>query len=131
MQNVPERRSRRGGHYSDASWKSRQAALPLEREETLGSEFRLEALELALEGTDAGFLQVLDDELIVATRLINAYAATRQNLLPGLRREPHTHIPLAKHRATELRVPIFHREIPVAGRGHREIRQLSLDPEHA
>jgi hypothetical protein len=67
------------------------------------------------------FFKVLDDELVVAARLIETDPTAREDVLTGFRGESHSHISLAKHRAPQLSIPIFHREIPVAGRGDREV----------
>ena len=45
------------------------------RKQSLGGELRLQPLELALQRADAGFLHVLDDELVFAARLVQADAA--------------------------------------------------------
>src|SRR5882724_2633588 len=121
VQYVPKGGPSRRGDYTNTPRETRQAALVLEREQALSCEFCLEAFELPLEGTDTRFFQVLDDELILAARLVETQPAAREDVLPGLRGESHSHISLAKHRAAQLCIPIFHREVPVAGRGCREV----------
>src|SRR5947208_9925016 len=68
---------------SDAPRETRQTALALEREQTLGRELGLEPLELASQRTDTGLLQMLDDELILTARLVHADAARSEERRVG------------------------------------------------
>ncbi|MNR17651.1 hypothetical protein D3C85_1343280 [compost metagenome] len=45
-----------------------------------------------------------------------------------LRAERHPAIAVAKHRTAHLSGVVFQRKVPMAGRGLREIRYLSADP---
>src|SRR5579862_9618023 len=74
---------------------------------------------------------MLSDELVVAARLVEADPAADQDLLSVLGRESHRRVLHPKHRATQLGVAIFEREIPMARGWGREIRQLALDPDDA
>ena len=71
----------------DAPREARQAALALEREQALGGEPGLQALELALQRADPRLLQVLDHQLVFAARLVHADTPAHQHLRAGARRE--------------------------------------------
>ena len=71
---------------------------------------------------------MLDDELVVAAGLVKADAAAGEHLLARLRRKAQCRVFEPEHRAAQLGVAVFEREIPVSGRRLREIRQLALDP---
>src|SRR5213080_456438 len=91
---------------------------------------RFQALELALERADARLLQVLDDELVLAPRLVDADAAANQHLRAGTGREADERVLRPEHRAAQLRVPVLEGEVPVAGGRLREVRQFPLNPQH-
>ncbi len=52
-----------------------------------------------------------------------------RTLLARFGRKAENRVFEPEHRATQLRVAILEREIPVSGRGLREIRQLALHPD--
>src|SRR4029077_4487890 len=118
------------GDHADTLRKARQASLALERKQTFGRQVRLQALELALERADARLLQVLDDELVLAPRLVDADAAADQHLRAAAGREADQRVLHPEHGAAQLRVPVLEGEVPVAGRWLREVRQLPLHPQH-
>ncbi len=93
---------------------ARQLALARRVEQALGLQAGAQLLVLAREQAFARVLQHLDDELVVAPRLVQADAAARHELLAVLRTKPHRHVPGAEHRAPDLRVTVLQREVPVA-----------------
>jgi hypothetical protein len=103
----------------------------LESEQSLCGKLDLELFELAPESADARLFQVLDDELIVAARLVHADTAASEHQLAGARRESGGDISLPEHGAADLRIAILEREVPVAGSRLREIRQLPFNPDDA
>ena len=92
------------GDHADAARHRRQRPLALGGKQSFGGEPGLELLELALERAFAGFLEVLDEQLVFAARLVEPDARARQHRHAVLRPEPHRRIPLAPHRAAHLRL---------------------------
>src|SRR5262249_13807642 len=107
MQHITDRSSRGRCHHADAPRKSREAPLSLEGKKPLGGQLHLQALELALQRADASLLHVLDNELIVAARLVQGDASAGQNLLTRLGREAETRVLEPEHRAAQLRIAVF------------------------
>ena len=100
-------------------------------EQSLACELLLQLLEPPAQRAFAGLLQVLDDQLEFAARLVQAHAAAREHRMPSRGGKRTQHDCAAEHRAADLRAVVLEREIPVAGGGAREIRDLALDPERA
>src|SRR5262245_57014064 len=73
---------------------------------------------------------MLDDELVFTTRLVETDARPREHEHPVLRPEAQLRISLPPHGATDLRVGILEREVPVPRGRRREIRELAFEPEH-
>ncbi len=117
------------GDHANAARNLRQRALAFRGKQTFGGQLGLELLELPLERAEAGFLEMLDDQLKIATRLVQADTGPRQDLLPVARPERDTGVARLPHRATHLRRAILEGEIPVSGGGYREIGQFGFDPD--
>src|ERR1700719_2187169 len=130
VQNVAQCRPGWRGDHADALRKARQTSLALERKQTFGREPRFQAIELAPQRADTRLLQVLDDELVLAPRLVHADAAADQHLRAGARGEADEGVLHPEHGTAQLRVPVLEREVPVAGSWLREVRQLPLHPQH-
>ena len=128
MQNVADRGAGGRGDDADAPGKARQRALAFRGEQTFRCEFRAQLLELPLQGSEAGVFHVIDDELVLAARLVQPDAGPYQHLLAIPRREGTQHISLPEHGAANLRGGIFEGEIPVPGAGSREIGDFRLEP---
>ncbi len=107
MQHIANRSARRRSHHANPSRESRQAPLALQGKEPFGSKLHFQALELSLERADAGLLHVLDNELIIAARLIKRDTAAGQDLLTCLGCEAQSRVLEPKHCATQLRIAIF------------------------
>src|ERR1700730_3966605 len=116
--------------HADTLWKPRQTSLALERKQTFGCQLRFQALELAPQRADTRLLEVLDDDLVLPARLVPADAPAAQPLRAGAGREADERVLHPEHGAAQLRVPVLEREVPVAGRWLREVRQLPLHPQH-
>ena len=130
VQDVSNRSAGRRGDHADSAGEAGQAALELGVEEALAGQLRLEALELLPQGPDAGLLHVLGDELEFPARLIEADSAAREHFLAIARGEANAAVLAAKHGGAQLRVAVLEGEVPVAGGGLGEVRQLALDPDH-
>src|ERR1700730_5996370 len=130
VQNVAQCRPGWRGDHADTLWKPRQTSFALERKHTFGRQLGFQALELAPQRADTRLLQVLDDELVLAPRLVHADAAADQHLRAGARREADEGVLHPEHGTAQLRVPVLEREVPVAGSWLREVRQLPLHPQH-
>ncbi len=119
------------GDHADAPRQQRQRALALRGEQTFRRELCGQFLELALQSPESRVFHVIDDELVLAARLIQADASAHQHLLPILGRKGTQHISLAEHAAAHLRGGILQRKIPMSGAGPGEIGDLPLEPEAA
>ena len=64
-------------------------ALAFGGKQSFGGELRLELLEFAFERAFAGFLEMLDDELVFAARLVESDARPDQHRHAVLRAETH------------------------------------------
>jgi hypothetical protein len=74
---------------------------------------RLEFLEGTLERAQARILDVIDEQLVVAARLVETDSPARDDTLPIARLEAREHVALSEHRAAQLRIAILQREIPM------------------
>jgi hypothetical protein len=83
----------------------------------------------ALQCAEAGIFHVIDHELILAARLIQADARAHQHFLAVARREGTQHISLPEHAAAHLRSGVFQRKVPVPGTGLGQIGNLGFQPE--
>src|SRR6202022_1997497 len=119
------------GDDPDAPGKARQRALAVRGEKALLLKFRAQFLELPFQGPETCVLHVIDDELVLAARLVQPDAGPNQHFLTIPRREGAQHIPLPEHGAANLRGGVFEREIPVPGAGSREIGDLRFQPQAA
>jgi hypothetical protein len=106
----------------------RQWPLALGCEQPLGREARLERLERALQATESGILEMLDQQLIVAARLVQTNSALSEHQLTLAQRELGLGVARAEHRTAQLRITVLQREIPVARGGTGEVGHLTLDP---
>jgi hypothetical protein len=71
---------------------------------------------------------VLDEQLVVAARLVQADAPAHQKLLARDRAQIEQPVAGAEHRRAHLGVLVLEREIPVPGRRAGKIRELALHP---
>ena len=78
----------RRGHETDASRQKRDLALAVIFEETFEAKPLLELVEMELKLADSGWLQVLANQLVGATRLVDTDAARDNHLLPVLEPKP-------------------------------------------
>jgi len=117
------------GDDADALGEGGQRPLTVGRKQTFGGQPCPQLLELALQGAEAGVLQVIDDELEFAAWLVQTDASPHQHLLAIAGGEGTQHISLPKHRAADLGGGIFQAEIPVARTRPRKIGYLRLEPQ--
>src|SRR5690606_27427421 len=110
---------------------ARQRALTLGIEQPLGLEPLLERLEASAEEPFARFLDLVDDELELAARLIEADPRAGDDVHAVFQREADIAGGLAKHSAANLRVRVLQRPVQMPGRGTGEVRDLALDPDGA
>src|SRR5690606_2663397 len=129
VEDVADGGARRRSDDTDAARKPGQRALVLGVEQSFRGKLRLQDLELAAQSPFAGFLDVIQDELIVAPRLVQAHATACLDVHPVFGREARQQVSLPEHGAANLRGLILQREVPVAGGGARQVRHLAFDPE--
>ena len=100
-------------------------------EQAFGGELLLQHLELAPQRALAGRLQLLDDQLVVAARLVQADPAVGQHLVAVLEPIVGPRWRWRKKARPDLCRIVLEREIDVPGRGPREIREFAFDPDAA
>ncbi len=113
LKDVAYRSPRGRGYDSEASREGRQGLLTPGIEQPFGLKTFLQRLEFTLRGTGAGRLQVFDDELKVAARLVETDACPCQYLLAitGLEAQQLSFCP--EQGAAHLGMGIFEAEIKV------------------
>jgi hypothetical protein len=74
----------------------------------------LEFLEAPAQQAFAGLLEMIDHELELAARLVQAHACPRQYLRPVAHGEADQHVAHSEHGATDLRARVLERQVPVA-----------------
>src|SRR3546814_1885473 len=90
----------------------------------------LQLLERAAQRAFAGFLQRIEDQLVVAARLVQRQPPAGQHPHAVARLEPQ---PLAlglEQRAAHLRARVLEREVDVPRRGPCQVADLALDQHH-
>jgi hypothetical protein len=80
----------------------------------------LEFLEAPAQQAFAGLLEMIDHELELAARLVQAHTCPRQHLRPVAHGEADQHVTHAEHGATDLRARVLERQVPVALRPGRD-----------
>src|SRR5262249_34968510 len=105
-----------------------QWPLPRRVEQPLGGEPALQLLQLREQGADAGDAHLLDDQLVLAARLVDADLAERLDFQAVFRLERELHGLHAVHGALELRGLVLELEVVVPARVRLEPGQLPLHP---
>ena len=116
------------GHDSDSARQFRLLQLALGIEQAFRRKLALQFLESTPQQPLAHLLQVLDHQLILAPRLVNAHATARENMLTIVRPKVQHSISLSKHGATNLRGFVLHSPIQMPRRRPRKPRNLTLHP---
>ena len=116
---------------ADAARQLRYRALARGVEQAFGREPAFQLLEPAAQHAFAGFLDVVDDELILAARLVEARARAHEDLLAVRELEAEAARGQAEHRAAHLRLGVLQRPIEMPGGGAGKVRDLALDPDRA
>src|SRR3546814_7168370 len=113
-----------------SDWSSDVCSSDLGVEQALGLQLRLQLLERAAQRAFAGFLQRIEDQLVVAARLVQRQPPAGQHPHAVARLEPQ---PLAlglEQRAAHLRARVLEREVDVPRRGPCQVADLALDQHH-
>ncbi len=100
-------------------------------EQAFGREPPFQLFEPAAQHAFAGFLHVVDDELILAASLVNARAGADEDLLTVRELEAEAARGHAEHRAAHLRLGVLQRPIEMPGGGAGKVRDFALDPDRA
>ena len=95
------------------------------------AELFLELLERELQRADPDRLHMLDDDLIITTRLIDADTAPDNHLQAILGPELQIAVAVPEARSLHLGALVLEREVHVAGGVVFEVRDLALKPEFA
>ena len=114
MQDVADRGTGRRGNNANSPWQPGQRAFSGQVEQALGGQFGEQLLVLTAQGAKARILDMIDDQLELAARLIQPDARPHQHFLAVTRHQRREHIALPEHRTAHLRGGILEREIPVA-----------------
>jgi hypothetical protein len=128
-QDVAQGGARGGSDHPDARRSRGQALLALDGKQSFRAEARAQLFVGELQVASPRILQLLDQQLVIAARLVEADSPARHHQLAFARCEWREGIALAKHSAAQLRVAILEREIPVARARAREVRDLTLYPD--
>jgi hypothetical protein len=103
----------RRGDHADPMRQTRQAALAIGIEQTFGGQAPLEFLEAPAQQAFAGLLEMIDHELELAARLVQAHACPRQYLRPVAHGEADQHVRM-RNMAQRTCRPVLERQVPVA-----------------
>ncbi len=130
-EHVADRGAAGRGDHADARGECRQRALAVRVEQALGSEARLEFVEGPAQRAFAGFLHVVEHQLVLPARLVQRQPAAPEHAKPlaGLELQPRA-LGL-EHRAADLRARVLDREIQMARGRARHVPEFALDPHRA
>ena len=129
VQDVAQRSAGRRRNHADATGQGGQRLFLCGLEQALGQQLAFEFLEPATQRAFASLLEVIDDDLELATGLVEAHATSCEHPGAVLDREAHQHAAVAEHRAANLGRFVLQREIPVARGGARQVRDLAFEPD--
>ncbi len=123
---APCRSSGRGDHRH-AARKPRQVPLAGGVKKTLGFQTGLQPQELLVQRPRPSLAHAIDDELQLASSLVNGQLTSDLNQHPVCWLEIDRSEGAAEHRATQRRLPmlVLEREVRVPGSGSREAAELS------
>src|SRR5699024_5307759 len=88
-------------------------------------------LESALQGADAGVFGVLDNQLIIATRRVQADTRPYADSRPILQRHAQQARPVLEQGATDLGLVILERKINMPRTWPGQVGYFALDPQQA
>ena len=128
-QGIADGRSAGRGDDADTQGRSRHGLLAALVEQAFVGQPLLQGFVFAHQAADAGFFQVLDDELEFASRLVEGDLRPDQYLLAIPRPKTDPAVAVAEHGCAQLRTLVLQREIPVAGGRCREVGDLALQPD--
>ena len=106
----------------------RQRTFALGCEQALASQLALQLLEGRPQRSLAGWFDVVDDCLEVATRLVDGEPTAQHDRHAVGRREANETVAVGEHRAAQLRAVVLQAEVPMAGSVAAEVRHLAADP---
>ncbi len=109
----------------------RQWQLVCAVEQAFLAQLRLELFVAPHQFADTRVFEVIDHQLVLATRFVKGDLGAQQHLLAVIGLEADAAITPAKHRRAALRLVVLQGEIPVAGGGARKVGNLALDPQGA
>ena len=124
----------RAGDDADLSRRGRDGALARGIETTFGGEHVAAAFEFGFERADARRFNLVEDELVVAARLIEGGAAMhahREAVGQFARRQAEAVAVALEQRAGDLRRIILEGEVKMAGGGAAQIADFAFDPDIA
>jgi hypothetical protein len=131
VQDVADHRAGRTGDHPDHGWHGRQRALAVGREQALGVQLRLQALQLGEKRADPGGLHGLDDDLVARAGRIGGDLAGDDDLQPMLGPDLQlADIALPDH-AVDRRLVVLDGQIDVAVGMVGDLRQLAAQPHEA
>ena len=127
-QHVAHRGARGRGQHREAAHEGGQGALALGLEQAFGGQLLFQFFERAAQRAFAGFLQRIQDQLVVAARLVQREAAAREHAQAFARDEVQPLALRLEQGAAHLGARILQREVEVPGARPREVAQFALDP---
>ena len=117
----------RRGHHANHPREGRQRPFAPGVEEAFGLQRGLQGLEPCVEVADANGSQHRGVELVLPARLVNADVAEGLHGVALLRHETLAGRGRTPHDAAQAGAGVLEREVPVAGAGARQVRNLPAD----
>ena len=128
-QDVAQRRRLQRRDDPDRPRMRRQRALSRRVEEPEPLERLLDPQERLVERAGAGAAQLLDLQLELAARRVQAGQHPRVDAVAVARRPVEALVAAPEHHAADLGVAVLQREVPVAGAGAHHVRDLAGHPD--
>ena len=127
MQDVADCSTARGGDDANSPRQGRRLAPSGRVEQALGGQPRAQLLEFFLQRTAARHLQALDNQLVVAARLVQTDSAEADHLVAVVGPEVQPALALAEEGAAQLGAGVLEAEVDVSGCWSGEVGDLPDD----
>ena len=128
LDDVANRRAVERRDDADLARERRERPLPRRVEQPFRLQLLFQLLEGELQRAEAVRLEMLADQLIFALRLVDGYAAARDDAQSVGRLEFEVAQRRPENHRADLRGAVLEREIQVAGVPHAAVRELAFDP---
>jgi hypothetical protein len=127
-QHVPDGRAGGRSYNTDAPGQERERFFVFKIEQPFLFKLGLKLFKSQLESAYSFWFYIVEDELVLAARPINADPTPTKRHHAVLERELEEPLGGAEQDRADLGVLVFEGKIGMAGLGNAEVRELSLDP---